>query len=171
MRTLFIEDRKEIEKVIRLCKTCYLAASDDGKPYVLPMNFALDGNSVILHSGPSGRMWETLQKNPNVCINWTLGEELAWQNIKVGCSYRVKSKSVIAEGTAEFVEDYDEKYRLLKVLMSQYSDLEFKFNPPAVRNVAIYRVPIRQITAREFGVRPVVPGLNNCPKSSEGGIK
>ena len=167
MRTLFIEDRKEIETIIRSCKTCYLAASDDGKPYVLPMNFALDGDSIVLHSGPSGRMWETLQKNPNVCINWTLGEELAWQSIQVGCSYRVKSKSVIVEGTAEFIEDYDEKYRLLKVLMSQYSDLEFKFNPPAVRNVAIYRVPIRQVTAREFGVRPIVPGRIN----KEGGVK
>ncbi|MGV8134629.1 MAG: pyridoxamine 5'-phosphate oxidase family protein [Mangrovibacterium sp.] len=171
MRTLFIEDRKEIETVIRSCKTCYLAASEDGKPYVLPMNFALDGNAVIFHSGPSGRMRETLQKNPNVCINWTLGEELAWQDIKVGCSYRVQSKSVIVEGKAEFIDDYDEKHRLLKVLMSQYSDLEFKFNPPAIRNVTIYRVPIRRVTAKEFGVRPVVPGKDNCPKNSKGGIK
>lgn len=168
MRTLFIKDRNEIETVIRSCKTCYLAASDNGKPYVLPMNFALDGDNIILHSGPSGRMWETLQRNPNVCINWTLGEELAWQDIRVGCSYRVQSKSVIVEGTAEFVEDYDEKHRLLKILMSQYSDLKFKFNPPAIRNVAIYKVPIRLITAKEFGVRPIIPGKD---KSSEGGIK
>lgn len=171
MRTLFIEDRKEIETVLRSCKTCYLAASEDGKPYVLPMNFALDGDSIVLHSGPSGRMWETLHKNPHVCINWTLGEELAWQNVKVGCSYRVQSKSVIVEGTAEFVEDYDEKHRLLKVLMSQYSELEFKFNPPSILNVAIYKVPIRRITAKEFGVRPVVPGKYSNPQSSEGGIK
>lgn len=171
MRTLVIEDRKEIEAIIRSCKTCYLAASEDGKPYVLPMNFALDGDSIVLHSGPSGRMWETLHKNPHVCINWTLGEGLAWQSIKVGCSYRVQSKSVIAEGTVEFVEDYDEKHRLLKVLMSQYSELEFKFNPPAIRNVAVYKVSIRQVTAKEFGVRPAVPGKNNYSKRSEGGIK
>jgi nitroimidazol reductase NimA-like FMN-containing flavoprotein (pyridoxamine 5'-phosphate oxidase superfamily) len=171
MRTLFIEDRKEIETIIRSCKTCYLAVSDEGKPYVLPMNFALDGDHVVLHSGREGRLWETLKKNPAVCINWTLGEELAWQNIKVGCSYQVKSKSVIVEGSAEFVEDYDEKYRLLQVLMSQYSDLEFKFNPPSVHNVVIYRVPILRITAKEFGVRPVIPGKSNRPVNEEGGEK
>jgi len=155
MRTLFIEDRKEIETIIRSCKTCSLAVSDDGKPYVLPMNFALDGDSIVLHSAREGRLWETLKKNQAVCINWTLGEETAWQDIRVGCSYRVKSRSVIVEGLVKFVEDYDEKYRLLQVLMSQYSELDFKFNPPSVRNVAIYQVPIRQITAKEFGVRPI----------------
>jgi uncharacterized protein len=51
--------------------------SENDSPYVLPMNFALDGESVILHSAQSGRMWETLKKNPKVCINWMVGEDLA----------------------------------------------------------------------------------------------
>jgi len=157
MRTLLIENKEEIYTVIKACKTCYLAMADNNMPYVLPMNFALDGDNVILHSAQTGRMWETLQKNQNVCINWTLGEELAWQNVKVGCSYRVKSKSVVVEGTVEFVDDYDEKDRLLKVLMSQYSDLEFKFNGPAVRNVGVLKVHVDNITAKEFGAKAVTP--------------
>ena len=69
------------------------------QPYVLPMNFALDGDVVILHSAMHGRMWDTLKINPRVSINWTLGEEIAWQDVQVGCSYRVKSSSVLIEGT------------------------------------------------------------------------
>ncbi|MGD9555479.1 MAG: pyridoxamine 5'-phosphate oxidase family protein [Mangrovibacterium sp.] len=170
MRTLPIEDRGQIEQIIRSCKTCYVALTDRGKPYVLPMNFALDGDGVILHSAQSGRFWDALKENPAVCINWTLGEELAWQDIRVGCSYRVISKSVIVEGLAEIVDDYDEKHRLLKALMAQYSELEFKFNPPAVRNVGIVRIPVSSMTAREFGVRPVVPGQKQSTKG-EGGVK
>ncbi len=157
MRTLFIEDRKDIEEVIRACKTCFLAMSVDNEPYVLPMNFALEGDTVILHSAQSGRMWETLKQNPKVCINWTLGEDLAWQDVQVGCSYRVKSKSVIVEGEVEIIDDYDEKYRLLGVLMAQYSDREFKFNRPAVVNVGIIKVHIRNITGKEFGAKAVTP--------------
>lgn len=159
MRTVFIEKREEIEAVIKACKTCYVAMSVENKPYVLPMNFALEGNSVILHSAQSGRMWETLKANPNVCINWTMGEKLAWQDVSVGCSYRVKSKSVLVEGKAEMVDDYDEKYRLLKLLMQQYSDREFKFNEPAVTNVGILKVNIEKITAKEFGAKPDLPWL------------
>ena len=109
MRTLFIENRSEIEQIIKACKTCYVAMSENNHPFVLPMNFALDGDCVILHSAPNGRMWETLKKNAQVAINWTLGEDLAWQDVRVGCSYRVKSKSVVVEGKVEFVENYDEK--------------------------------------------------------------
>jgi len=157
MRTLFIENREEIDKIICTCKTCYLAMSDNDFPYVLPMNFALEGNSVILHSAQSGRMWETLKKNKNVCINWIIGEDLAWQDVKVGCSYRVKSKSVLVEGKVEFVDDFDEKTRCLQLLMSQYSDREFKFSKPAVENVGIIKVAIEKISAKEFGAKPVMP--------------
>ena len=131
--------------------------SDGDVPYVLPMNFALDGDTVVLHSAQSGRMWETIRKNPKVCINWTLGEELAWQDVRVGCSYRVKSKSVLVEGEVEVIDDYDEKYRMLTETMAQYSDREFKFSKPAVVNVGIMKVHIKKITGKVFGAKAVTP--------------
>lgn len=152
MRTYFIEDRNEINAILKQCKTCYVAMSDDNVPYVLPMNFAMDGDRVILHSAQCGRMWETIRKNPKICINWTLGEDLAWQDIQVGCSYRVKSKSVIVEGTAEIIDDFEEKYRIMQQFMAQYSELPFKFNAPAIRNVGIFLVSIDKLSAKEFGV-------------------
>lgn len=155
MRTLFIENRDKINTIIRECKTCFLAMTDGGFPYVLPMNFALDGDFVILHSAQSGRMWETLKKNQNVCINWTLGEDIKWQNVTVGCSYRVQSKSVLVEGKVEFVNDFNEKTRCLELLMAQYSEREFKFSKPAVENVGIIKVAIEKISAKEFGTKVV----------------
>jgi len=81
MRTHFIHDRNEIDAILKQCKTCYVAMSDNDVPYVLPLNFAMDGDKVILHSAPHGRMWETIKKNPKVCINWTLGEDVSNQNL------------------------------------------------------------------------------------------
>jgi nitroimidazol reductase NimA-like FMN-containing flavoprotein (pyridoxamine 5'-phosphate oxidase superfamily) len=157
MRTLIINNRDEINKIIQACKTCYLAMVSQNIPYVLPMNFALDGDVVILHAAQEGRMWETITENPKVCINWTLGEDLAWQDERVGCSYRVKSKSVVLEGTAEIIKDFDEKYRCLELLMKQYSNKEFKFGTPAVKNVGIIKVHIDKITGKEFGAKAVTP--------------
>jgi uncharacterized protein len=157
MRTHFITDRNAIDAILKQCKTCYVAMSDNDVPYVLPLNFAMDGDRVILHSAQSGRMWETIKKNPKVCINWTLGEELAWQDELVGCSYRVQSRSVNIEGIAEIVTDFDEKERLFRQFMTQYSDLQFKFNAPAIRNVGVIVVPISKITAKEFGAKAVTP--------------
>jgi len=153
MRTHFIHDRKEIDDILKQCKTCFVAMSDNNVPYLLPLNFAMDGDRVILHSAQQGRMWETIRKNPKVCINWILGEELAWQDIQVGCSYRVKSKSVMVEGTAETVDDLEEKERIVRKFMTQYSNLPFKFNEPAIRNVGILLVKIEKLTAKEFGIK------------------
>lgn len=153
MRTHFIHDRNEIDAILKQCKTCFVAMADNNIPYLLPLNFAMDGEHVILHSAQQGRMWETIKKNPKVCINWILGEDLAWQDIQVGCSYRVKSRSVMVEGTAETVEDLEEKEKIVRKFMTQYSDLPFKFNEPAIRNVGILLVKIDKITAKEFGVK------------------
>ena len=153
MRTLFIENREEINEIIKACKTCFLGMSGNGQPYVLPLNFALEGDTIILHSAPEGRMWETLKANPNVCINWTLGEDLAWQDEQVGCSYRVKSKSVLVEGEVEFIDNFDEKERCMKLLMAQYSNREFKFSAPSIKNVGVIKVHIKKITAKEFGAK------------------
>jgi nitroimidazol reductase NimA-like FMN-containing flavoprotein (pyridoxamine 5'-phosphate oxidase superfamily) len=157
MRTHFIHERSEIDAILKQCNTCFVAMSVDDAPYVLPMNFAMDGDRVILHSAQHGRMWETIKKNPNVCINWTLGEELAWQDEQVGCSYRVKSKSVIVEGTAEIVDNFEEKERIMRQFMTQYSELPFKFSEPAIRNVGILLVPISKLSAKEFGAKAVTP--------------
>jgi len=157
MKTYLIEDRQEIDQIIRACKTCYLAMSENNIPYVLPMNFALEGDMVILHSAQHGRMWETIVKNPNVCINWTHGEGLAWQDQQVGCSYRVKSKTVLVEGKAEIVTDFDEKDRLMKVFMTQYAEGEFKFTAPAINNVGVIKVHIEKISAKHFGAKPDLP--------------
>jgi uncharacterized protein len=153
MRTNFINDIAEREKIIRACKTCFMALSDEHIPYLVPMNFALDGEEVILHGAQEGKKWEIMHRNPKVCLAWMLGEELAWQDIRVGCSYRVKSKTVIAEGEVEFVDDYDEKVRCLAVLMKQYSNLEFKFSTPSVSNVGIMKVHVKSWSAKEFGAK------------------
>jgi len=129
-------------------------------PYIVPMVFALSDDTIILHSAQNGRMWETLHHNPNVCINWVLGEDIAWQDERVGCSYRLRSKSVIAEGRAEFIDNYEEKEHCLHLIMKQYSDRRFKFNTPAVNNVGIIKVSIDKISAKEFGAQATASRKN-----------
>jgi uncharacterized protein len=153
MRTLDIKQREEIDLIIRSCKTCYVSMCENNKPYVVPMNFALVGDDVILHSAQAGRKWEILLQNPYVCINWTQGEDLAWQDLNVACSYRVKSKSVIVEGVVEIIEDVKEKEKCMTALMAQYSPLHFNFNLPSIENVGVMKVHMKSISARKFGAK------------------
>lgn len=158
MRTVNINDISEIETIMRQCRTCYLGlCGNDMQPYVVPMNFGYHNGIIYLHSAQEGRKWETMKENPRVGVTFCLGDELAWQDQEMACSYRVKSQTVIAEGVLEFIDDFDQKVEALNHLMRQYSDREFNFGAPAVRNVGIMILKVEKWGAKSFGEKAITP--------------
>lgn len=152
MKTVFHEDRDFIESVIKKSEICHVGLTgNDMIPYVIPMNFGFRDNTIYLHSAPEGRSIDTIRQNSNVCITFSVDHDLVFQNEQVACSYRMKSKSVIAWGKVEFVEDMDGKREALDIIMEQYTDLKFSYNDPAVRNVKIWKIDIEKISCKEFG--------------------
>lgn len=153
MKTTVTNDIKEIESVIHTCDLCYVGMADEkGVPYVLPMNFGYKDNVIYLHSGQTGRSISILEHNPKVCITFCSGHELVAQHPDVACSYRMRSKSVIAWGDVTFVEDFNQKVEALDIIMKQYSDKTFHYGDPAVRNVKIWKVPVEEICCKGFGM-------------------
>lgn len=152
MLTVNIEEREVIDKIIRKNTICYVGLIDlEGMPYVIPMNFGYEGDTLYLHSGPDGTSVRALRENPNVCITFSEGHELIHQNEEVACSYRMKSSSVICRGKVVFENDFDEKIKCLNIIMKQYSDREFKYSDPAVKNVLIWKIEIDQVSSKIFG--------------------
>ena len=153
MVTITIEEREFIERTIKECKECFAGMIDtDGLPYVIPMNFGYKDDVVYLHSGPEGTAVRSLESNPNICITFCTPSEITHQHEEVACSYRVQGSSVICRGKVTFVEDFDEKVKILDILMEQYTDRPFKYSDPAVRNVKIWKIPVDKMTGKVFGV-------------------
>ncbi len=158
MRTVDLVDHEKIAELIRSCRTCFLGVCGaDHQPYVVPMNFGFHDGQIFLHSAQSGRKWEAMKENAKVCVTFCVGDDLAWQDEQVACSYRMKSQSVIAEGRVEFIDDFEQKVEILNHLMRQYSDREFSYNAPAVKNVGIVRLKVEQWGAKSFGEKAVTP--------------
>ncbi len=152
MKTIVHEDRAKIEAVIKKCDICFIGViTPEGGPYVIPMNFGYEDGKIYLHSAQSGRVISCLEKSPQICISFSTDHALAFQHPEVACSYRMKSKSVVAFGEVKFVEDKAEKRRILSIIMRQYSNKDFVYNDPAVRNVKIWEVEIDNISCKEFG--------------------
>lgn len=152
MQTLNHKDDEVIEAIIRKCDICFIGVVDpNNMPYVLPMNFGFKDNVIYLHSAPEGRIIDILNNNNNICVSFSTDNELVFQHPEVACSYRMKSKSVVATGKVEFIEDLDEKREVLDIIMETYSDKKFKYSDPAVKNVKIWKVAMNQVTCKEFG--------------------
>ena len=94
----------EIRDVLQTARWGVLATAMDGEPYAVPVVFALDGDHLVVVSSP-GRKVSALEANPRVCF--TIPE--VHDN---GARWR----SVVAIGSAEFVEDALGRVRVLDAL-------------------------------------------------------
>lgn len=152
MRTFFITEKEEINNILKACDICFVGMiEEDGSPYVIPMNFAMYEDDIILHSGPHGKHLNLLEKDNRACVTFCSDRKLMYQHPDVACSYSMDSKSVLCKGKIEFVEDFNEKEKLIKVFMKHYTPREFKFSIPAIKYVKVWRLRVESITAKSFG--------------------
>lgn len=155
MKTIIIEDKQRLESIILHCDACFVGMIDlEGNPYVIPMNFGYENGNLYLHSGPEGSKIEMLECNNNACITFSLGHKLVYQHEKMACSYSMRSESVMCRGKVLFIEDMEEKRHALDIIMRHYTNNDFTYSDPAVRNVKVWQVSVEQMTGKVFGLRP-----------------
>jgi len=153
MKTEYIENRSEMEAIITSCKYCVLSTvSPEGYPYSVPMNFAFDNGKIILHSAPTGTHLQHIEKNNTVCVVFCTDGKLVYQHKEVACSYRMRAESVVCFGKVSFIESDEDKLQIMNKFMVHYTQNEFTYSKPAIRNVKVWIVEVEKMTAKAFAV-------------------
>lgn len=149
MANTLYKDHQNAKEVIDKCEACYVGMIDqENLPYVLPFNFGYQDEVIYLHSAPFGKKIDVLKNNPNVCVNFSTDHQLFHRHEQVACSYGMRYRSVLAFGKVVFIENYEEKVRVLNIIMQKYTGKDFDYNSPAVNNVSIYKVIIDRIETK-----------------------
>lgn len=143
-------NKQRLEKIIKQCKVCQVAMVDGDRPYQVTMNFGYKDKVIYLHSGKIGKKFNVLRKNNNVSVMFYTDTELFAYHEQIGCSWRMRYKSVMAYGKLTFIEDFEEKKAALFEIMKTYTQKEVKFSKPAIDNVFVMKVAIEQWTGRSF---------------------
>lgn len=152
MKNRPILSKTEQEAIIRKCQTCNIAMVDqEGKPYVIPMNFGFDGDHIYFHGSATGKKVDFLKNKPDVCIAFSTDHELRYVDEEVACSWSMRYRSVLVHGKAEFVENPEEKINILNIFMSHYSGRKFDYNPPSIKEVIVFKVKIEKMEGRVYG--------------------
>ena len=152
MKPRTVKLQEEINRIINKCDVGYIAmVGKDNTPYVIPMNFGLDGKHIYLHSGKEGKKLDILKSNNRVSVSFSTDHQMYIRNETVACSYTMKYRSVLAHGFVEFIEDKEDKILGMKVIMKHYSGKEFTCNLPAINNVCVLRVVVEKFEARVYG--------------------
>jgi uncharacterized protein len=152
MRAKLITLQRDIDEIIAKCNVCYVGMIDDsGFPYVVPFNFGYRDGIVYLHSSKIGQKIDILKNKPQVCIVFSTDHLLHSQSEQVACSYSMHYRSVQAFGEVEFIENREEKFEILNIIMANYTDRPFSYNEPSLREVCTFKVAVKRFSGKIFG--------------------
>jgi nitroimidazol reductase NimA-like FMN-containing flavoprotein (pyridoxamine 5'-phosphate oxidase superfamily) len=151
-----IEDRSEMEEVLRIAKVGRFCLCQNDQPLITPVNFAYENGSIYFHGSDVGLKTESLRKNPNVCFE--VDEFLGTVPASVPCEYDTAYRSVVAFGRAQVLTSSDEKMFPLRLIVAKYAGEETarSLTPSMVedyrssrgRKTAVVRIQIDRMTGK-----------------------
>jgi nitroimidazol reductase NimA-like FMN-containing flavoprotein (pyridoxamine 5'-phosphate oxidase superfamily) len=142
-----ITDIADIEKILKESQICRLAMVDGDKPYIVPMNFGYQDNTLFLHSALEGKKIDLIKKNPNICFE--VDQLINLKKAKLACDWGNEYKSVIGWGKAVLQNSLNEKIIGLNIIMAQYSGREFEYSDKMLEDTLVIKVLIDRITGKK----------------------
>lgn len=145
-----IFDRNLIDAKIQEADICRLAFCDGNIPYIVPMNFGYQDNTLYFHCATQGRKLDILKQNNNVCFEIECDVEVVVGDTP--CESTTKYYCIIGNGKAEVVADYNEKVRALNIIMGKYTkQIKHDFKTELVDRVSVIKVEVSEVSGKKSG--------------------
>ena len=145
-----ITDINEIIRILDEAKIAHIGLVDGDEPYVVPMNYGYvmeNGKlTIYLHGAKRGRKLDVIRANPKVFFEAEC--DLVPFEGDVACRYGIVYSSIMGSGTAEIIEDVEEKKLALSLLMKTQTGKDFTFEDKMTTIVSIIKINVSQYTAK-----------------------
>jgi nitroimidazol reductase NimA-like FMN-containing flavoprotein (pyridoxamine 5'-phosphate oxidase superfamily) len=139
-----ITDADELHRILDDALVLHLGLVDDGRPYVVPLNFGREGDTLYLHCASEGRKLRCLRAQPEVCVE--VERLIRVTNGPTACgAWTSHYESVIGFGTATVVDD-EERRLGLQAIMAKYSGRrDWEFAPQTLAKTTVVRVALSSL--------------------------
>lgn len=145
-----VTDINEVLHILDTGKVLHLGLVDQGKPYIVPMNYGYvfeDEKLVFyVHGALEGRKLDVIRNNSDCCVQ--IECDVQPFPGKVACQYGCSYYSLDGFGTAKIIEEPQEKMRALSKLMKTQTGQDFEFNEKLVSIVSVIRIECDYYTAK-----------------------
>lgn len=147
-----ITDREKIKSIILACHCCRLGFCDNGKVYIVPLNFGYDETAdkrtFYFHGAKEGRKIDLILKNGYA--GFELDTNYLLREGDIACEYTARFQSVIGEGRVSFIEEPKEKKEALLHIMKHHSDKgEWEFSDEMLHAVSLFKLEVEEISCKE----------------------
>jgi nitroimidazol reductase NimA-like FMN-containing flavoprotein (pyridoxamine 5'-phosphate oxidase superfamily) len=147
-----VTDRAEILDIIKKCERCRLGFSEDGIPYVIPINYGFTFTDGVLtlffHCAGEGRKIDVIKKNPLVCFEIDCHTRIdPGQNPD---KFAIIYESLVGTGTMEFVNDFNEKRTILGNMIRKFRSFNPLYHPNPLTDNRVDEVTIMKLVLDEY---------------------
>jgi uncharacterized protein len=142
---------EEVKNFMLEAKLGRLGMSQNGEPYVIPIGYIYDqkADEIYMHCAKKGRKIDAIKANPTVCFETDEMTRVVVADIP--CEYDTIFRSVIAFGTASFVEVPSKKVEAMSRIFEKYAGEAAKvpITEKSVEGTQVIMIKIKSKTGKE----------------------
>ena len=168
-----VTDNTKINQIIKSCNYCRLGFNDNGRVYIVPMNFGYEELPVsnsksseqmiknktqaserspikvfYFHCAREGRKVRLIKETGYAAFELDCGYELL--EGESPCTHSAKFQSVIGEGNIVVIENKAEKIHALNCIMKQAAGKsDFQFLDSMLNTVFVFKLEVTEISCKE----------------------
>jgi nitroimidazol reductase NimA-like FMN-containing flavoprotein (pyridoxamine 5'-phosphate oxidase superfamily) len=152
-----VSERAELYEVLDSGLICFLGATVDGCPHVIPMAYGRIGDTLYLHGSPANQALVAAGNGGEVCVTVTNLYGLVLANSLF--HHSVNFRSAMIYGTARIVTNREEKVAALRATANQLvPGRAATFEDPSPKQLKITLMIALPLTEASVKVREGPPG-------------
>jgi uncharacterized protein len=138
-----VTDRVSLEEILRSSPVLCLALRDRLAPYVVPVCFGHEGDTLYIHSALAGTKIDLLRADP--IVGFCACSPVTVASGKTACSSTASGSSVVGTGRARIVTDEADRLRGLDAIMRHYGEQDSRspvYRPESLSRTCVIAVHI-----------------------------
>lgn len=140
-------DEEQAIEILKNGEYGYLSLVDsEGIPYGIPISYAFEGGSIYIHCGPAGRKIDVIGNDApaSFCV---VGDTQV-----IPHKFTTNFESVVVSGRVHHVEDEEERWKCLRLILEKYSPLDMeiglKYAEKSFFRTRVLRIDINSVTGK-----------------------
>lgn len=147
-----VVENAKINEIIAACDCCRLGLCDEGKAYIVPLNFGyeeINGKKTFyFHGASQGRKIDLIQKTHYAGFELDTNYEL--QKGETVCEFSTKFQSVIGEGKVQIIRESEEKkYALQRIMYHNSQKDDWEFPEDMLVATTVFKLEVEKISCKE----------------------
>lgn len=143
-------DRQTVYRILDEALICHIGFVEGGQPYVIPINFARMGDTIVLHGAKASRLLKHIEAGHPICVEATIVDGLVLARSVF--HHSVNYRSVVLFGKGRLVEEEGEKLAALRAVVEHLIPGRWEEarlpNRKELRATHVVSIPIDEASAK-----------------------